>query len=163
MKHLTFVVGLFVLALAAFALPVRAAPDAEFSCWNQALETLAKNGFSRVEDVELDLFGRFRVDAPDADRIDHELKLSGDGTRVLDRKRDGSIDEPADILPIEALRSALHWLRSRGYHDLEQLSVDDGLIEIDARDASRRRVELTLNPQDMQIVALDARRFIDWD
>lgn len=151
------------LALAVAPAHARAPNGTDYQRWSRALDTLAEQGFERIEEIELSLTGRFDVDALDAQRVEHDLRLSRDGSKIDSRQSDGSIDDIEDTLTLDQVRAALAWLQAQGYRDLKEISGDDGLIEIKARSTDNRRAELKLRPGTHELVELEFERLIDFD
>ena len=139
------------------------ADSTEYSRWTRAINTLTAGGYERIEEIELTMLGRFEVDALNAQRVEHDLSLDKDGSRILNSGTDGSIDDGADTVSAERLHASLAWLQQQGCHGLRQLSVDDGRIEAEAKNAQGKRVEIALNPETMDIVKLEVERFLDFD
>lgn len=146
------------LALAVSPAYAQRSADDDLQRWNRALDTLATNGMQHIEEIELTLTGRFDVEAANAERVEHDLKLSKDGTQVLASRSDGDIEDVTEHLSLDQVRAALGWLRSGGYRNLSEISADDGLLEIQADNAEGRKVELTLKPGTHELIEMEFER-----
>lgn len=154
-----------ILALAALqlgAIPAHAAQD-DLQRWHRAVDTLAQQQLPHVEEIERSLLGHFNVDALNERREEIDVKITDDGTRVQSAKPQGSIEDLADSMTLEQVRATLNWLGEQRYQRVEQINGDDELIEVDARTAEGRRVELTLDSASMQIVSQEVQRLVDLD
>ncbi len=150
---------LVLFASAGLSLPAAAIDTAQmedqYRAWSGVVDALERAGYRAVESIELEPFGRFDIEAIDGQGAEHELRLDRDG-RVLSSLPDGTFEEQDETLELSAVRGALGWLREQGYHDLEEISADDGAIEIEARGPDGRLRELLLDPATLRLLRTDA-------
>jgi hypothetical protein len=164
MNRILMIAAAALLSLSCLGLAIAPAWAAETpSRWQTALDTLGQHGHERIEEIDLTLTGRFDVDALDHRRVEHDLRLSRDGSRIEKSRSDGSIEDLGDSLTLEQVRGALSWLQAEGYQDIRSVSGDDGWIEIEARGADRRRVEIKLQPGTHEVIELEFEERFDLD
>ncbi|MES0874698.1 hypothetical protein [Sinimarinibacterium thermocellulolyticum] len=148
-----------MLLLSATTLPAAAlaAVDspAAYQRFGAALDAAAQHGIRRIEEVEIDRRGRVEVEGITADGRELHLHFDADGSLLRERTER---TEPADddAIDIDAMRRVLGWLQAQHPGTPEQLAADDGLVEIELRDADRREVEMTVDPQSLRVLGLEA-------
>lgn len=116
---------------------------AEYQRLNQILDEIESRGYTRIGEFDRELFGRIEVEAVDSASLEHKLVFDGEGKLIRTRAQGGT--DAADALDVAAVRRVLVLLQAQGYHDIEQISADDGFIEVEASNAEGQAHDLTLD------------------
>lgn len=154
--------ALFALALVA---PLSAAQEpapaaaSEYQTLNRILDEIERKGYTRIEEIDRELFGRFEVEAVDARSLEHKLVFDSEGKLTGERAKGGT--DADDAFELATARRVVAMLQQRGYRDIEQMSSDDGFIEVEARDAGGGRVDVTLDPATLQVLATESDSYFD--
>lgn len=154
MKYRAWLATSAALGLLA-AVPLAAADAAaEYRNWNRVVQTLTDAGYTAVEEIESRLFGGFEVEAVHSDGQEYQLTMDSDG-KLSSRQLRGPKHASADLIDLQILPRVLAWLEAQKYADLDQIAGDDGLVEIEARNADGRDQELELDPLTLKLVAVE--------
>lgn len=141
------------LTLAA-PLASAADPASEYQTWNRLIKALGDAGYTAVEEIETKLFGRFEVEAVHRDGQEYQLTMTS-AAEISSQQVRGPKHASADLIELQALSRVLGWLQQQQYSGLDQIAGDDGLAEIEARNAGGQRQEISLNPVSLQIVTVE--------
>jgi hypothetical protein len=151
-----------VLALAAGTALAQNA-GAEYQSMLSALSAVEQRGVTHVEEIEVDRRGRIAVEGVDSQGIEFQARFDRDGTLL--HERGGDHEGFDDSIDLAAARRVIGWLQQQGHRDIEQIAADDGLVEVELRDANGREVEIALEPESLRVVSLegdgDLRDFVN--
>ncbi|QHS11142.1 PepSY domain-containing protein [Sinimarinibacterium sp. NLF-5-8] len=141
------------LMLGAVAVPAQANP-ATYAAINTALKAVEAQGYQQIDEIDVGARGNIKIDAIGSDNVEHKFIFDANG--ALQNQRSGGIERDlSDRMDLTTARKVLDWLAQQGYTEVDDVSADDGLIEIDARNAHGEKTEFKLDPQDMRIVSYD--------
>lgn len=135
------------IALAAapllVVLPAIADTDASLESLRRLTTTLSTAGHPPVRELDRDWLG-WKVEVCDASGHERVLRVSSDGRTVRNGPyRDDDDDracEAAALAPA-TLATLAERLVADGLREIEEIELDDGIIEVEARDAQGRKVE----------------------
>lgn len=136
-KQLAALAGCLLVPLAASA-----AAD-EYASWRNALTTIKAANFKAIEELETTTFGGFEAEVFDVSEKAFELQLAKDGS-VAHQRQDSGDSSNEERIDIASVESVVEWLQANGYRGLRSISADDRSVEVEADDASGKRVELDL-------------------
>lgn len=158
LRRSAMVLGLAAMTTAA-AVPAHAATP-EYQALGQLIDTLDRAGYRQVEEIERKRSGRFEVEAVDASSIEHRLQVA-DAVRVVHSRADGRRDADDDVVDLDTLRRLVAWLEASGYRDIEEIAADDGLIEVEARNAQGQRQSLLVDGSGPRLIAAESESSLD--
>lgn len=164
MRHIRSLILLPSVALALCAGSVSAQDTAAaYQRLGAALDAAEQRGIRLIEEVEIDRRGRVEVEGIADDRRELHLHFDVDGS-LLRERAEGRESTDDDAIDIDVMRRVIGWLQTQKHGMPEQVAADDGLVEIELRDANGREVEMTVDPQSLRVVAIegdgDLRDFI---
>jgi hypothetical protein len=111
-------------------------------------ERLAAAGYTRITDVDLER-RHISAEAVSRDGLQVELHIDPRGYDIIRERRDEDDRRPDIALDLPALAGMLS---DRGYATITDVSIDDGLIEVDAVARGNQRVELEIDPETLNIL-----------
>lgn len=127
------------------------ANPATYQGLERALSAVEAKGFAHLEEIDIGMRGGIEIEAIDASNVEHKFKFDANGD--LKSERAGDVDNDTDDrFELGAARRVIAWLQQEGYTDIDDISADDGMIEVEARNSAGKKVELTLDPVTLRVV-----------
>lgn len=120
-----------------------------------ALNSLAQYDVTHIEEMEINRRGDIDVEGFDSNGAERKLRFDKQGNVLRDRRGDGD-DDHEDSIDITTAQHVVDWLEQHGHRDVEQISADDGLIEIEMRDEQGHEIELSLDPATLEVVEMES-------
>lgn len=119
------------------------------------LNTLNQYDVTHIEELEINRRGHIEIEGFDSNGAERKLSFDRQGSVLRDHRGDADEDREESI-DIATAQRVVNWLEQQGHRDIDQISADDGLIEIEMRDENGREVEMALDPATLEVVEMES-------